>query len=66
MNPIGLLLIAGGAFAICGAIFDWDFFFNNYKARPIVALFGRNGARGFYFLLGMVIIVLGALLRREF
>ena len=52
------LLGLGGLFSICGAIFDWDWFFNNTKARPFVHLFGRNGARVFYAGLGVFIIVM--------
>lgn len=62
MNPIGLLLVAGGLFSICGAAFDWDFFINSRKARFFVSTFGRNGARVFYGLLGIVIVVMGTLI----
>ena len=62
MNPLGLLIVAGGLFSICGAAFDWDFFINSRKARLFVAMFGRNGARIFYVCLGLFLVVLGALL----
>ncbi len=52
------LLGLAGAFAIAGAVFDWDFFMENRKAALWVRLFGRNGARVFYVILGLVIIVL--------
>lgn len=58
---VGLIIIACGAFAICGAVFDWDWFMNNYKARPFVKMFGRNGTRIFYAVLGGFIAVLGVL-----
>lgn len=61
MNPSGLLLVAIGAFVACAAGFDWDFFMNNYKARGVVWLFGRNGARIFYGLIGVGFIVGGLL-----
>ncbi|MEM7479022.1 MAG: immunity 17 family protein [Planctomycetota bacterium] len=60
MNPIGILLFAAGLFSIAGAAFDWDFFINSRKARLIVALCGRIGARIFYGILGLVIAVAGA------
>ena len=62
MNPVGLLLVAVGAFSIFGGVFDWDFFMEHRKARLFVSMFGRTGARFFYGLLGLVIVVLGALI----
>ena len=62
MNPIGLLLVAAGLFSICGAAFDWDFFINSRKARFFVSTFGRTGARIFYGLLGLGIVILGTLI----
>lgn len=47
-----------GAFSIAGAVFDWNFFMENRKAALWVRLFGRNGARVFYVILGLVIIAL--------
>lgn len=61
MNPVGLFLVAAGLFSICGAAFDWDWFINSRKAQLFVALFGRNGARIFYGILGTVIVIMGAL-----
>ena len=58
-EPWALLLSLAGLFSICGGVFDWDFFMNNYKARGMVKLFGRNGARVFYMVLGTVIALLG-------
>jgi hypothetical protein len=62
MNLFGLLIVAGGLFSICGAAFDWDFFLNSRKARLFVSMFGRNGARIFYGILGLVIVILGTLI----
>jgi small neutral amino acid transporter SnatA (MarC family) len=62
MNPLGLILVAGGLLSICGAAFDWDFFINSRKARFFVSTFGRTGARIFYAILGLVIMVLGVLI----
>ena len=52
-----IVIFACGMFCICAAIFDWDFFFENYKARPVVDAFGRNGARIFYGICGLALIV---------
>ncbi len=54
-----IIMVLGGIFSICGAVFNWDFFFENYKARPVVKLIGRNGARVFYVLLGLFVIFCG-------
>lgn len=62
MNPVGLILVAGGIFSICGAVFDWDWFINHYKAQFFVTLIGREGARIFYGILGAVLVVMGALI----
>ena len=62
MNPAGLILMAAGIFSISGAALDWDWFINSRKARLFVSLFGRNGARIFYGLLGTVITILGLLI----
>ena len=59
---IGLLMIVGGIFSICGACFDWDWFMTARKARFFVAILTRTGARIFYLLLGFGLIVVGLLI----
>jgi small neutral amino acid transporter SnatA (MarC family) len=59
---LGILLIAAGLFAIAGAVLNWEWFMNARKARTIVGLFGRTGARVFYVILGLFLCVLSALL----
>lgn len=54
-----ILLAAVGLFSVLAGVFNWDFFFNSRKARLWIRLFGRGGARIFYILLGILIIVLG-------
>ncbi len=61
MSPFGLLFVAIGAFSMLGAIFDWDFFMNARKARLMVAILTRNGARIFYALLGLALLVFGVM-----
>ncbi|MFH1230443.1 MAG: immunity 17 family protein [Planctomycetota bacterium] len=56
------ILTACGVFAICGAAFDWEFFMNHRKARFFIRLFGRTGARIFYGLLGIILVVIGVLI----
>ncbi|MBK8011073.1 MAG: immunity 17 family protein [Deltaproteobacteria bacterium] len=51
--------IAAGTFSILGAVKNWDFFMNHRKARRLVAVLGRTGARWFYGVLGTALVVAG-------
>lgn len=55
----GILGCLLGLYPLIAAVKNWDFFFNNRRARPFVRILGRNGARIFYGLLGVFIIVCG-------
>lgn len=59
---MGFAVAAVGVFAICGGVFDWDFFMNHRKARFFIRLLGRTGARIFYGLLGSGLVVTGTLM----
>ena len=59
---MGWLFAALGAFAICGAAFDWEFFMNHPKAQFVVRLLGRRGTRIFYGLVGSFLVVVGVLM----
>lgn len=59
---MGWFLAALGAFAICGAAFNWEWYMNHWKVRFFVRLFGRTGARVFYGLLGTALVVVGVLM----
>ena len=61
MNPLGLVFAAIGLFAICAAGLDWEWFMNHRKARFLVGVLGRAGARVFYAILGIGLVVLGVL-----
>ena len=43
-------------------MFDWEWFMTNRRARLFVSLFGRTGARIFYGLLGIALIVVAVLM----
>ena len=61
VNPLGLIFVAAGVFSMLGAIYNWEWFVNARKARFVVKLLTRNGARIFYGVLGLAIAVLGLL-----
>ena len=61
MNFLGLIFVAIGVLSVMGGIFNWDWFFNTFKARMVVKTFGRNAARLFHCILGLALIVVGAL-----
>lgn len=53
----GLLFMVLGGLVIWFCVMDFDFFFKLNKARRVVKLFGRKGARIFYSIIGLLIIV---------
>jgi hypothetical protein len=61
MNPAGFILVAVGLFCFAGGLFNWNWFMNTRRARALVRAIGPTGARAFYMLLGIVIIVFGVL-----
>ncbi len=62
MNFTGLIIVAAGLFSLCAAALDWNLFMQSRKAQWIVGIFGRNGARVFYGILGLGLMVLGGLI----
>jgi hypothetical protein len=54
-------IILAGLFSLAGAVYNWDWFMNARKARFIVSILGRSGARCLYGLLGVAFIMLGIL-----
>lgn len=58
----GIALLAAGIFCVFCAAKDYDWFMESRKARPLVTLLKRKGARIFYILLGALITVAGALM----
>lgn len=55
----GVIIIAVGIYCLCAAVFNWNWFFNNRRARGLVNIFGRSGARIFYALLGLFFAGIG-------
>lgn len=54
-----IFVFLAGTLTLAAAIFDWNWFFENRKAALFVETWGRNGARVFYAVLGVVIFILG-------
>ncbi len=65
MNPtdyfIFVLFIALGCFSMIAALFNLDWYFRTSAAQSFVNWFGRKGARIFYLLLGVLLIICGCL-----
>lgn len=55
----GLVVMLVGVFCAFCAFKDYNWFMNNRKAWLFVKLFGRNGARIFYMILGALFVVAG-------
>jgi hypothetical protein len=54
-----LFAYMSGLFVIAAAILDWDWFFENWRARFFVDALGRDGARLLYGVLGVGLLFLG-------
>jgi small neutral amino acid transporter SnatA (MarC family) len=50
---VTFLSVGAGVFSVLASILNWDFFFESRKAQTFIKLFGRNGARIFYIILGL-------------
>jgi len=61
-SPQLLILSLVGLFSMAGGLFDWNWFMTSRRARLFVKLLGRTGARIFYVLLGLGLLILGILL----
>ena len=62
MNPVGFILIAVGLFSFAGGLFNWNWFMNTSRARTLVRSIRPVGARTFYIVLGIIVIVFGVFL----
>jgi hypothetical protein len=58
---LAIFLILSGLFSLASSYFNWDWYYNNHRARLIVAIFGRTGARIVYAILGLGLLVFGVL-----
>ncbi len=59
---IGILIIISGLFSLISSIKNWEFFFSHTRARFLVRILGRTGARIFYGILGLALCTGGILM----
>jgi len=62
MPMSGLIWGVLGTFTVFGSWWEWSFIVNNHRAAFIVKLFGYQGMRLFYILLGGFLIVGGLII----
>lgn len=59
---VGGVAIAGGLICLMAALFNQDWFYHFWVARLIESRQGRNAARLFFLVLGLLLGVLGILI----
>lgn len=57
---LSIFLVIAGIFSMGGAYFEWGFFFNYKKVKRLVEVLGKKGARIVYFVLGVILVLVGA------
>lgn len=57
MNILFYLMLAFGAFIFFASITNMDWYFKQRRAQTLIKIFGRNGVRVLYALLGLLFIV---------
>ena len=58
----GVLILLVGLFVMASAVKNWDWYFNHRRACFIAMIFGRQGARIFYGIIGVVLVLFGVML----
>ncbi|TRX66338.1 immunity 17 family protein [Carboxylicivirga sp. M1479] len=53
------LMLGVGALILMASITNWEWFFKQRRAQVMIKLMGRNGARIFYAVLGILFSVFG-------
>jgi hypothetical protein len=59
---LSALFVSAGLFSLISSVLNFDWFFNSRRAATFVSMFGRTGARVFYGLLGLGLVVCGAII----
>ena len=62
MNPVGLLIAALGLFTAGCGVFDWEWAMTTRQGRLVTTMITRTGARVFYVVVGVGMIVVGILM----
>jgi len=58
----GLILFIAGVFTIIATQSDWEWYWNDRRARMWISLFGEEGAKTVLTILGGIIMIGGAIL----
>ncbi len=56
---LGILMIAAGIFTIVGSLNEWGWYWNNWRARMWVSLFGQTVAKYVLGIIGTGIMLIG-------
>ncbi len=59
-----VIIVLGGLFCIIGALFNWDLLMENKSSRWSrygIRLLSRNASRILYFLIGLALVIIGAI-----
>jgi small neutral amino acid transporter SnatA (MarC family) len=56
---LNILFIVVGLFVLLVSIMNWDWFFTSTKAQRLIRLIGRTGARIFYTIIALLLIIFG-------
>jgi C4-dicarboxylate transporter len=63
MDAVNVIFIIAGLFSVICALMDFEWFMNHRRARLLVKLLSRNGARAFYVILGLILAVAGFMVK---
>lgn len=56
---VSIIVILGGLFSMTAAVMNWEWYMNHRKAQFMIKILSRNGARIFYFCLGLGLVGIG-------
>lgn len=59
MNIAAIILIIVGLISLSGGVFAWPWFMNSRRARSLTSIIGYTGARIFYVILGVGVLIYG-------
>ena len=62
MHAVAAVLLATGLLALGASVFDWDIFFSERRANPILSALGRTATRILYAVLGAGLATAGLLI----